>query len=282
MSSFGGNTTSLERIPQNGGQDASSTLGPNAKGFSSATCLPVGSPFDPNQIRTKNHRELRCDDPVCCRRPGTYIPVRPSEESRNVNATEESLRNNCTKKNLFLEGQVIVCLPEPDCEWFQAYLFPHSGGKSIPLLGILQEIDDCLQCADGGYRVIELQVLLPETYTGHPHRISIHNIEWTGGDMMDLKTALPTESETEYDIMSLQMSGVEMKASKLESGEPAARVVQRLFEKLVRKLQNVKRSKKCDSQDLTLDSRAVLEVLPEVSVVSGDMSLLLYLQEDII
>ena len=66
-----------------------------------------------------------------------------------------------------LSGKVIFCLPDQDCEWFQGYYFPFDNDETdffelpsirSPYYGLLctvkQDVDECLQCTEGGYREI--------------------------------------------------------------------------------------------------------------------------------
>ena len=132
-----------------------------------------------------------------------------------------------------VRGQVVVCLLESNPDWFQAYLFLESG-ETWGLLGIQKEVDECLQCSEGGYRVIDLKITSKdETFV---------NVEWTGGDMMDLKG-----------------NDVSMQAEKIVTGSSALPVVEGIFSGLMRKLR---------SEDEELD---VLQVFPDLAVITGSM-----------
>ena len=143
-----------------------------------------------------------------------------------------------TKQVYYHTGQVIVCLLEPNPDWFQAYLFLNNGA-TWGLLGTQKEIDECLQCSEGGYRVIDLKVVR------HDHTFT--DVEWTGGDMMDLKG-----------------HNVRMQADQIWTGPAAVPVVERVFGSLVQRARQ--------GQEEPLE---VLEVFPELAIVVGHMELAL-------
>ena len=106
------------------------------------------------------------------------------------------------QNNLILKGEAIFCLHEMDSNWFQGHFFPVSAthneisdaltAKPIGLLATQNtKIDDCLQCADGGYKELEMNMTqfankssqLKESHN-YPTSIRIPDLVCTGGDMM--------------------------------------------------------------------------------------------------
>lgn len=142
------------------------------------------------------------------------------------------------------QGQVIVCLLDSNPDWFQAYLFLPDA-TTWGLLGIQKEIDECLQCSEGGYRVIDLKVMTSKD------NIVLTDIEWTGGDMMDLKG-----------------NGVVMQASKIMTGPDAVPILEGVFSGLMQKVRS-----SCAGE--TAEVVDPLQVFPELAIVVGNMQLCL-------
>jgi hypothetical protein len=149
-----------------------------------------------------------------------------------------------------VSGKVVFCLPDTDPSWFQGYFFLNdrnsSSSKPWGLLAVQTDLDECLQCEDGGYRQVKLQVL---TYSGHAatEQYSFDTVEWTGGDMMRL------ESET-----------CRMIPSQFLADRAAVSHTEQFFGSLLRKL-------RMDSE--VSDTASVLDLMPDVSVIVGSMEL---------
>jgi hypothetical protein len=153
-------------------------------------------------------------------------------------------------------------------DWFQAYFFlneegqqqQHGTGRQVwGLLGIQKEIDECLQCSEGGYRVIDLKI----TSKGDKNKNSsmtlttttFVDVEWTGGDMMDLKGP-----------------GVYMQADKILTSTAALPVLEQVFESLTRRVREEcqRDGDYCNDNDEIID---MLQVFPELTIVVGRMQL---------
>jgi hypothetical protein len=134
-------------------------------------------------------------------------------------------------------GQVVMCLHDANPDWFQGYFFVENG-ETWGLLGIQKEVDDCLQCSEGGYRQIDLKV------KSQDH--TFVDVDWTGGDMMDLKG-----------------QDVSMQAEKILTGESAVPIVEGVFSGLMRRL---RAQDDCEDMD-------VLQVFPDLAIVVGTMEL---------
>lgn len=166
-----------------------------------------------------------CDDPNCKR------------TSRDSDAVKPAPENAITVK-----GNAVFCLPEMDPEWFQGYLQIEGQRKPWGLLAMQETLDECLECKDGGYRQITLKVL---TYNNSKEPYEMEHVEWTGGDMMRLKSGDGV---------------VSMETDCLWTGKKAVPYVEKYFGSLVDKLRE-------NADD------SVLEVLPELAIVTGPMTL---------
>jgi hypothetical protein len=138
--------------------------------------------------------------------------------------------------------------------WFQGYFF--QGSTTWGILCEQQEVDDCLQCADGGYRVLKVTL---HTFSGGvnvPEKIVIRNVEWTGGDMMRL----------------LQVEGqLRMEPKQLYTAEKAVPLTKSLFKNLLRKLSH--------ESDPDMEQQ-VLEIVPDVAIIMGEMKVMVPIRQE--
>jgi hypothetical protein len=200
-----------------------------------------------------------CDDATCSRRehgPGSFRGGDNSEGIAPLLKTKkESVQT--TPATTTVSGQVVFCLPDTDPSWFQGYFFLNgrssSSSKPWGLLVEQTDLDECLQCADGGYRQVKLQV---STFNNGGHKnagsakqeqYSFDTIEWTGGDMMRL------ESET-----------CRMIPSQLWTDDAAVSHIETFFGSFLRQLRM--------DPDVS-DTAAVLDLMPDVAVIVGSMEL---------
>lgn len=151
----------------------------------------------------------------------------------------------------YYKGQVIVCLHESNPDWFQAYFFTDSG-ETWGLLGVQKDIDECLQCTEGGYRVIDLK-LTTSPQRQHNKTTTFRNIEWTGGDMMDLKG-----------------KDITMQAEKIYTEAAAVPILEQLFPALLRR---VRAETTVEEHEEPMDD--VLNFFPELAIVVGEMEMTL-------
>jgi len=245
----------------------------NPPGTSSANeALPLGWT---RVVRNSNNRPIRYDQQngtttfvgdkkdtstlleFCCNDPQCRRPRQPHDDAFDpfVGITSADLTTSLTSHTR-VTGTVIFCLPDTDPDWFQGYLV--TGSRQYGLIGQKQEIDACLQCAEGGCREIHLQVT-PFGTSGQQH--VLENVEWTGCDMMKLDTAA-----SEAAVAFKKQKGiVHMQADSVWTGDLAVSRVERIFGGLIRNLRQVE-----DNPQAT-----VLELMPNVAVVSGTMELFL-------
>ncbi|KAG7352210.1 hypothetical protein IV203_008258 [Nitzschia inconspicua] len=236
-----------------------SSLIPKAKKDDWESSLPL----DWTRMGKKRKRKEEDDDEDCnhpsncsCRR--RHLRPANAAASTVLNATNISstqLRVNRTK----LHGQAIFCLHELDPQWVQGYFVPIGSTKPWGLLAVQEEIDDCLACADGGYRRVSLTVYPPATKstastTSRSRQRTVTNMDWTCGDMMTLYH--PDHGE--------------MTAEQLVTGHKALPLLHKYFQGLLDRLQPREEppiSKK--------ENTSVLDWLPDVAVVKGSMTLIL-------
>jgi hypothetical protein len=196
-----------------------------------------------------NNNEDQCciDEESCLRR----------EHSKRPRSEIERPSSSTTTKNKMIEGQVIFCLQDTNPSWLQGYFFPKASSLSSSsyyttctkkpwgLLALQEELDDCLACADGGFRRLTLKIYKPEEEKGTPPK-QISNIDWTGGDMM-----------------RLSHDDVTMDTDKLYAGARALPYLNKCFATMVEKLR-----KECD-----VDGESpILEWMPDVAILVGTLS----------
>jgi len=211
--------------------------------------------------------------------------------------TSEATANTDTavpqqEDSMIVKGTAVFCLPEPDCEWFQGYLFVSSSssssstastGSAIPsqygLLARQQEIDECLQCADGGYREITLQATPFGTRISNNPSIQhssaakdssllmIDNIQWTGGDMMRLRSSTRSSKVPGHNTTTVVMD-----AAQVWTGRDAQARVEGIFGSLLRRLRT-RSDQEDEDDDQAASSSSVQDLMPNVAVVSGPMEL---------
>ena len=193
-----------------------------------------------------------CEDPACRRRP---LTVESFDGLESGNSSEE---------RSISEGKAMFCLPELDSAWFQGYFTARDGGnttnaKPWGLLAMQNtDMDDCLQCADGGYRELSLRLCRGQRRrdSGTPDvapkpDLILSNITWTGGDMAQWR-GMHVTFDTE----------------RILTGSKAVPLVERYFGGLVKRLRkSVEENSDSDDEDPLLD------LIPDVAIVLGTMRL---------
>jgi len=199
-----------------------------------------------------------CLDPSC-RRRRLVQDASPYAVSSSENPTSSSHEK--------LSGRAAILLHEPMPQWFQGYIFfrddsttetngnEREGDKSRRPWGFLaeqQEIDECLYCSEGGFRVVNLTFYPPSgtIASGPKTRQAItfpKSIEWTGGDMVRLHS--PSSDRDSTSQLSFQ-------PDQILTGKKAIPYVKGIFQGVVK----------------NLDTEDILDVLPDVAVVLGSMN----------
>jgi hypothetical protein len=174
-----------------------------------------------------------CDDPACQR-----LAAQWAEDARLFN----------TARHEKYTGKAIFLLLENNPQWMQGYFFPDGTRRSWGLLAEQQAVDDCLQCSEGGYRVLSIKVYRYKASESES-TISMNNIEWTGGDMMRLNSP-----------------SVTMQATECYTGDQAAQLAEQIFASVLHKL-----NAKVDLSDS--GNTSTLDLIPDIAVVKGSMEL---------
>jgi len=187
----------------------------------------------------------------------------PTIETTFLNVSQLTPRQQVTS------GFGVICLHDSNPAWFQGYFFPNRTTQQqqqqlqVPssssqsqqqqkqkpwgLLAVQEALDECMECADGGYRRISLTVF-PFSH-GPRNKVQLKDIEVTGGDMVRFAG-----------------TNVRLEPQQLMTGSACVPIVEELFADLVQKCRN-KLSKG--------EPDAVLDIMPDVTIVMGPMKLIL-------
>jgi hypothetical protein len=185
-----------------------------------------------------------CDDPSCPRpsqRPKLSLAELPEEKSLGDPHTTTST----------FRGHAIFCMPDVDPTWVQGYFQVDGIKNPWGLLAVTEELDECLQCVDGGYRRVTLTV-----FPFSRKKVSWNSVNWTGGDMMRL------EGES-----------VSMEPNRMWTGTLALPYVHKYFMKIIQKLRDPQRNNDNDGIEQPSGEIDILEMLPNIAVVMGPMTL---------
>ena len=120
--------------------------------------------------KKEDNNENDFDFMSCCEScPPTEIR-RNSASAHHIREQTQEINDNEVSHPLSttLNGKGVFCLHSLDTDWFQGYFIPdksnsnsnlNSKRKPLELLAVNRnDVDDCLQCSDGGYREIDLTV----------------------------------------------------------------------------------------------------------------------------
>ncbi|CAJ1894256.1 unnamed protein product [Cylindrotheca closterium] len=180
-------------------------------------------------------------------------------------------------------GYAIFCLHDStDPTWFQGYFLETALGNSSTiddedssnmtmiqsrsrrpwgLLATKEEIDECMECENGGYRRITVKVFHTPSSNSSSQSTSMKGIDWTGGDMMRLSN-----------------DKVEMNTQRLLTGKDALPYLKQYFMGMLRKLQQACQEDDTVRHDIDKDKNEtskMFELLPDVAVLVGKMSIVL-------
>lgn len=150
------------------------------------------------------------------------------QASTNAHTNTDVDEDSISQTHDIYKGTAIFCLPDTDPDWFQGYLLVKSPAAlpSFRLLCEIQEIDACLQCSEGGYRELQMQIIS----SSFKKPITVKNIQWTGGDLMRLQTASLSSTITAPNPI------ITMQTDSIQTGPQAEPVVEQVFASLLRNL----------------------------------------------
>ena len=303
---------------------SSGSSSPTTSSVSAAAAAVPSLPLGWTQINRKKRKRVNggappsasssyCNDPSC---PADadgdgdgdgYCKVAVDQRGQHK-APEKRLdqkQQPVKSQSVRLKGKALFCLHTLDCTWFQGQFVnsnshPNSnssvkgfkgvkGVKGVKSLGLLaqqrEDIDDCLQCSDGGYREIDLSILSKKqslsdgsggTNAGAGSgakdtrkNIVMEKLSCTGGDMLRIRTGTPfleesttrTHDTTSNGEVPLHVDNVTFDAERIITGARVESLVRRYFPNLVPLHSNAHGS--------------FLEQLPDCAVVVGAMTLCL-------
>ena len=193
--------------------------------------LPLGwTRVKKSKSRFKNETDMKNE--ICCEE----YPICVSQKQQQHLVLEQK-----SNEDIF-RGHAIFFFHKIDPEWFQGYFLVDGLKKPWGLLAVQEDVDECLQCGDGGYRQIQLTVI------PYPRRkkVTWRGVEWTGGDMMKL-SGPKIEFETERCL----------------TGMMAVPLIEQYFSSLIHKLYD----------EEGCEEKQILRVAPDLAVSTGHMKI---------
>ncbi|KAL9186454.1 hypothetical protein ACHAXT_005692 [Thalassiosira profunda] len=138
---------------------------------------------------------------------------------------------------------------------------PSTTHNSWGLLAVQNEVvDECLTCAEGGYREMDLTFIRPKggfANRGKKVRWVANDLVWTGGNMMSLST------DPYSPILSAEEPGVKFEPQKLMEGERAMEMAKKYFPSICKRMRI--------SDAMNSDSMNDLDEKEDAMVVVGNM-----------
>lgn len=232
-----------------------------------------------------------CEDPSCQRQEHQQ-----RNNGENIQIGTKLEKDEHTMSSL--KGKALFCLHSLDCTWFQGQFIPSSvaststntistktSASSFGLLAVQRsDLDECLQCKDGGYREIDLTILSTSNrdfgirgkkQRGKRRKLKVEKLQCTGGDMLRITTP-PTFNHsssniTTSDIMTdtfdnesldQTQTQVTFDAERIITGNRVESLVKRYFPNIL-----------SDSSSLNTKRDSFSDLLPDCAIVIGDMHL---------
>jgi len=276
-----------------------------------------------------------CDDPICPTPNANGSTADMSTHMKDKKRKAE-MERNASAEELYttLRGKALFCLHSLDCTWFQGQFVPSQsvslsslsftkgsftspspiGSGVVKSMGMLarqrDDIDECLQCNDNGYREIDLTILpsrgreQPELKRGRfnhgknsnslkREEIVLRRLTCTGGDMLRIRTPSHEDEEEEEVTSSVSTKGipklamatmdsttnmnmVRFDAEQIITGIKVEPLVRRFFPNIVPSdvtLESSSSSSSSNSNSSSNSSNKLLDYLPDCAVVVGEMTL---------
>ena len=244
-----------------------------------------------------------CEDPSCQQQQPHPPPQRKDENVQIETKSEQDDEHGMS----FLKGKGLFCLHSLDCTWFQGQFIPNNAStgtsvsqsnsitmktnvSSFGLLAVQRsDLDECLQCKDGGYREIDLTILSSSSKLhgtrnfggtktqrgGRRRKLKIEKLQCTGGDMLRITTppTLNSSSRTTNDVYSEKgimnnnenldqtQTQVTFDAERIITGKKVESLVKRYFPNIL------------SSSSSSTKQDCFSELLPDCAIVIGDMHL---------
>ena len=207
------------------------------------------------------------------------------------------------------KGRAIFCLHDVNPRWFQGYYFVSSSSSSslsssssssslssnppLGLLAIQEEIDKCLECTNGGYRRLTMNIFSTNSTTNDNNNNNSNNksnstiiqgIDWTGGDMVNLTNPklqmethrLLTGKETIPFLKKYFRKLLETIYQQCNSNSIISDAVENDNDKHHHHHHHHHHHQAKDTSTMLWDDEAtILDLLPNVAIVMGPMSVVL-------
>jgi hypothetical protein len=242
-----------------------------------------------------------------------------SSSIATISSTSSSSRQRNEQRRRRIQGTAVFCLPDPDSDWFQGYLFAslpslaatttgnnkNNHKRRFGLLCTNQDLDACLECAAGGYREFTLQVT---EFDGADATNRNHHDERSNERNYKRSRRVSSSSNSTSSIMNdIECTGGDMMqwtspyckftAATVWTGDEAERRVVSIFAGLVKQLRrypdidnrNNNEEEVEDDQGTGCRSKkgrcstgdaTVHDLMPHVAVVGGTMELWLPYKEE--
>ena len=226
-------------------------------------------------------------------------------------ARKRKKRQDSNQQMIKLNGYGIFCLHDINTTWFQGYfisnydsfdddIFINRKVKPMGILAVEREMDDCVQCADGGYRELDITILnySRDTETesdslvpsfSKPKKITVPTI-CTGGDMLRIRSMMsrsttmenngPSSANTTDKCFSSTLTSSSVKitfdAETVYTGSKTIPFLDMYFTSLVRKQREellVMQEEEHGNEDnkAKIESMSALDLLPDCAIVRGKM-----------
>ena len=256
--------------------------------------------------KKENNNDSDSDFMSCCESCPPSEIRRNSASAHHIREQTQEINNEASHPlSTTLNGKGIFCLHSLDTDWFQGYFIPdnsnsisnlNSKRKPLALLAVNRnDVDDCLQCSDGGYREIDLTA-----FSSAPKKFEEEsNVKekkqtvkkrktkkWTrvictGGDMLCFSEST-TPITTESSSGRRQDGKLRFEAEKVLTGEKVEPFMKRYFSNLLQHVvRNVDVDRVADKQNtvgavgetICRTNVSTLELLPECAIVSRSMTI---------
>lgn len=178
-------------------------------------------------------------------------------------------------------GIGVFCLHDTDTSWFQGYFIPKSSvnPKPIGILAVQRDIDECIQCALGGYRELDLTLYnFLKTEGGGSQDNASHSsssitvpVVCTGGDMLRMRSMTRGKAQdTDGSVVNVRFD-----ATTIYTGLKAIPYLKTYFASLVKKQRELlmMQATADDDSDQDITTMSELDLLPDCAIVCGGMIL---------
>jgi hypothetical protein len=212
-----------------------------------------------------------------------------AEVDKDIEGTNNEGAKDTTTVVVIKQGIGIFCLHDTDTTWFQGYFIPTDYNRSnlkvkpIGILAVQRDVDECIQCADGGYRELDLTVYnsnntmepsgskRKNTSASPPSSTTVPVI-CTGGDMLRMRTmpkVSPTTTNNNKDESDFK---IKFDATTIYTGTKTIPYLKTYFASLVHKQRELLLLQlPMATTEQVVTDMTELDLLPDCAIVCGDM-----------